>query len=107
MTTDETYNGYTNRETWAVALHIDNDQSWLESVHDDLQDAKSAREETAGALHAYQAGLVVQENVEQAVFGDHADGSLQTDLVQHTLARVDWTELGGVYLTSLAEDSLI
>jgi hypothetical protein len=25
-TTDETYNGWTNRETWAVSLHLGNNQ---------------------------------------------------------------------------------
>lgn len=26
--TDDTYNGWTNRETWALALHVDNEE-WL------------------------------------------------------------------------------
>ena len=26
--TEDTYNGWTNRETWAVALHIDSDPLW-------------------------------------------------------------------------------
>lgn len=38
--TDETYNGWTNRETWAVALHINNDQGWQESVHEALRNAQ-------------------------------------------------------------------
>ena len=28
--TDETYNGWTNRETWALVLHINNDQGLQE-----------------------------------------------------------------------------
>jgi hypothetical protein len=28
--TDETYNGWSNRETWALVLHINNDQSLQE-----------------------------------------------------------------------------
>ena len=27
--TDETYNGWTNRETWAVALHLDNTETMM------------------------------------------------------------------------------
>jgi len=33
MTTqDTTYNGWTNRETWAMALWISNEQSWSEDI---------------------------------------------------------------------------
>jgi len=38
----EEYNGWTNRETWATALHINNDQS-LQELADDY--AKTAVEE--------------------------------------------------------------
>ena len=34
--TVEPYNGWSNRETWAVALYINNDQGWQESVHEAL-----------------------------------------------------------------------
>lgn len=29
---NDTHEGWTNRETWALVLHIDNDQAWLEEV---------------------------------------------------------------------------
>jgi hypothetical protein len=28
------YNGWTNRATWAVALHVNNDQGWQEQIHE-------------------------------------------------------------------------
>ena len=31
MAEDTTYNGWTNRETWLVALWINNEQGWQES----------------------------------------------------------------------------
>jgi hypothetical protein len=43
--TDETYEGWTNRETWAVALHINNDQGWQESVHEALRENRYRRHE--------------------------------------------------------------
>ena len=32
--TEQEYNGWTNRETWATMLHIDNDQGLQEQAHD-------------------------------------------------------------------------
>ena len=43
MGIDETYNGWVNRETWAVALHLDNDQS-IQSLMSDF--AASCGDET-------------------------------------------------------------
>lgn len=40
--TDDTYNGFTNRETWAVKLHIDNTYEWH---HISMQLAAEARTE--------------------------------------------------------------
>jgi len=36
MSENETYNGWSNRETWAVALWINNEEGWLESVRESL-----------------------------------------------------------------------
>lgn len=34
MTTDDTYNGWTNRETWAFMLYVTNDQGLAESARE-------------------------------------------------------------------------
>src|SRR5690625_5741857 len=39
MTNDETYNGYSNRETWAFMLHLDNDQGLYEMSRDWAREA--------------------------------------------------------------------
>lgn len=31
---DETYNGWANRETWAFWLHVTNDEGWYDSVRE-------------------------------------------------------------------------
>ena len=36
-TNDETYNGWTNRETWTFMLHVQNDQGLIESARERLE----------------------------------------------------------------------
>lgn len=41
---DETYNGWKNRETWATALHINNEQGLQEEVERLVKSAKDKRD---------------------------------------------------------------
>jgi hypothetical protein len=107
MTDTETYEGWTNRETWAVALHINNDQGWQESVLSDVRSVVSSdRDEEWMDI---RAGRAIRENVE-----DRLDPEYQTSLtylrelmtVQSdigSLWRVNWDELGAAFLADLDE----
>lgn len=121
MTTQESYEGWTNRETWAVALHVNNDQGWQESVHEALRELSqpSAGRVTADEpvpfylaspqTQARLAGEIICENVENTLVCDDAD--LEAWYARYypaaydigSLWRVDWTELGASFLADLAE----
>lgn len=118
MSTDDGYNGWTNYETWAVALWINNDQGWLESVHEDVRSERDRLaeraeerlgENDAEPMSAYYAGEIVRENVEQVIcfdFGREDDtmpANLSSDLVGRALERVSWDELGAVFLADVIE----
>lgn len=117
--TDETYNGWANRETWAVALYINNDQGWQESVLEALReainDSPNADDEVEG-MTAYRAGEIVAANVEEALHewymavvadgganGDSRDQYESTRDDLGSLWRVDWTEIGAAFLSDVAE----
>jgi hypothetical protein len=106
----DSYNGWANRETWAVALHINNDQGWQESVREAVREyfvndeGTPSHENTA---NAQQAGEIVRENVEDTLdllWEVHSDElrNILTDL--GSLWRVDWTELGASFLEDLEDD---
>lgn len=117
--TTESYNGWANRETWAVSLHINNDQGWQESVHEALREARTSAQDLGGVLHDYQAGKIIGENVVEALRGmvDRARYMNSMCNAQRTLLesyvdirddigslwRVDWTELGASFLATLAD----
>jgi hypothetical protein len=117
MSTDETYNGWPNRETWAVALYINNDQGWQESVHRAIHWAHKCHDESTsqGQFPPYRAGEIIRDNVESVLNPYDEDGVNVTNDVERALLllqiqadigslwRVDWTELGRVFLSDLAE----
>jgi hypothetical protein len=106
--TDETYEGWTNRETWAVALHINNDQGWQESVRWDL------KADEIPEPRDYNAGEIIRDSVEtmltvdgyREMFGDEQPEALRKIAEEiGSLWRVNWTELGAAFLSDLEDES--
>ncbi len=101
---EDTYNGWTNRETWGVALWINNEQGWQDSVHDALREALTMQTDR---LTASKAGEIVRENIEQTLdmlldAGQHDTfRNIRDDL--GSLWRVDWREIGASFLRDMQE----
>ena len=100
------YNGWSNRESWATALHIDNDQALLEIALD------YARQEIEGhdkgeEINSYHLGqtlegwitedLLTLENIS----GNRPLWLMLTDI--GSLYRVNWRELADYYLDQVKE----
>ena len=102
------YNGWTNRETWAAALHIDNDQGLLETALDYAQtetkehsegDSLDARNCLAETLEGWIVDdLLTLENIS----GNHPLWLMLTDI--GSLYRVNWRELADHYLNKAREE---
>lgn len=113
VATPESYEGWSNRETWAVALHVNNDEGWQESVREALREMDSFGWEVTPRVVA-EAGDIIRENVEARLDGhlleSREDGRITFrlwDVLRDigSLWRVDWSELGASFLTDLAEQS--
>ena len=88
----EEYNGWTNRETWATALHLNNDFGLYEIMRDM---ARSSLEEhpESGAVQCLEESL---ENFLDEAFSDiadmtHAGLNMLKDI--GSLYRVNWREI--------------
>lgn len=88
--TDETHNGWANRETWTVSLWLSNDQQAYASCREIADECDSDME----------AGKQIRERWVEAL-SDSAGPSdgLLCDLIQCALTRVDWREIGAVFRT--------
>lgn len=101
--TDDTYNGWTNRETWALMLWIDNDeglQSWARDiVRDNTQHGAGALEE---AFREWVESILTRSGYENT-FGEPWPGNL-ADVAEDvgSLWRVNWHEAIESIRTDLA-----
>lgn len=111
--TAETYNGWTNRETWAVNLHLTNDESLYLEVSRTMREAYESWEEPDFLRSFYAADLdrehearmyAATEALEAFVRGmlesqyaEPGESSLAAlllqDLLGGALVRVDWPEI--------------
>jgi len=92
----ESYNGWSNRETWCVNLWLSNDEiteSYIsERALDCLNDAEGDKEDAAVAL-AREIEAFLDENMPD-VSGVYAD------LLSSALADVDWEEIAAAWLSN-------
>lgn len=79
---DQTYNGWSNYETWVVNLWLSNDQGTYEYVRDLVKDSKAD----------YNAVEALREWIEE-VNPLLDEASLFTDLLNAALSEVDWWEI--------------
>jgi hypothetical protein len=92
------YNGWTNRETWATALHIDNDEGLLAPIlevaqlHDNLTDL-------AEEIENFIEEVLDFDNVST----NRNAFSMLTDI--GSLYRVNWREIAENYFTKKEEVS--
>ncbi len=113
MSTDKTYNGWSNYETWNVKLWLDNEQSsysyWQEATREAIEEASE------GGLSAYakltgteiftpkeRAILTLERRLKEEIENDTPDlgASMWSDLLNAALSEVDWHEIA----TSMIED---
>lgn len=113
METQE-YQGWTNRETWATMLHIDNDEALLETAMDyaktaleehepeeegDIAEAISCLEDTI--QNWLEDDLLTLENVS----GNQGLWIMLTDI--GSLYRVNWREIADTLISYVLENEKV
>ena len=110
MVNTTTYNGWSNYETWAVKLWLDNEQGtqeyWSERAKGILRDPRQP-------VFSFQttADTARQDLAEELKNGHEEDApqmqpSVYSDLLNAALSEVDWYEIAEVMLADARENLL-
>jgi hypothetical protein len=96
MNTDGKYNGYTNYETWCIALWFSNsadtEMYWLERARQVYADAVATAFATRTEFAIFELAREMQEHFEEEASDAGLQGALRY-LLGATLARVSWAEV--------------
>ena len=90
----DSYNGWTNRETWALALNINNDEGLYDMFTELVRDMKG---EPAwmiqDAIRSRAKSLFIRAHYEYEYGGDQPDTLTAMAEEVGSLWRVDWVEI--------------
>lgn len=94
MAESQGYNGWTNYETWAVALWIHNDEAEYETTR---AMARAYADRTAENEYADWLEAFVEETMPDL------GASLWADLLNASFSEVDWYEIAKNYIEEVQE----
>ena len=106
--TTKTYNGWTNYETWAVALWLDNDEQsqgyWRDMARECLESAKDKPSEvlTVAEDAAYMLADRLKDDHEEAL--PEVTG-FASDLLNAAMSEVNWQEIAKGFVSEALEES--
>ncbi len=108
-TPDTTYNGWTNYETWAVALWIDNEAGSYETAReatrehwDDAADPETRNRwitQSQSQYARYRLAEWIKAHVEE--FAPDLGASLYADLLTAALSEVEWASIADHWLSEI------
>jgi hypothetical protein len=93
----KTFNGWKNRETWVVALWIDNTEA------DQTYWRERAREERDGHFYKEGAIALLAEDLRDTI-GENSpisENNIYSDLLNGALENVDWREIAAHLIEGL------
>ena len=100
----EEYNGWTNRETWATNLHIENDES-LNNYAREYAIEEIKGHDQGEEINAYHLGQTIKNWIEEDLLtleniaGNNGLYLMLTDI--GSLYRVNWREIAQAYLDQI------
>lgn len=104
---EENYNGWSNRETWATMLHIDNDQVLYEIARDYAKEEIQGHDE-GEEINSYYLGQTLKGWIEddlltlENISGNQGLWLMLTDI--GSLYRVNWREIAENLLDQVKEE---
>ena len=101
---EESYNGWHNRETWCVALWLSNEESsyryWQDAAREAYREAKDDPDVTKGTFTRKEsAGFALKDRLKEeheeaaGLASGQQAATVFTDLMQGALDSVDWYEI--------------
>lgn len=111
MSNDTRYNGWTNYETWNLALWLDNDQGYYTYWHAQAQKAWNTAEDKQPNPYLDRDGnarMLLSDQLCQEI--EDAQPELiefWADMITAALGEIDWLEIADHYLSDVnkAEDA--
>ena len=95
MSTDEKYNGWSNRETWALMLHINNDQGLYEEFRELAREygKESPRPAVQDAVRQRVENLLDPDEFREQYDADQTPEVARMAYEVGSVWRVNWSEV--------------